>query len=276
MNKKNETRLTWSSGIAGIAVGAFAMYFSDPDRGRRRRALVRDQVQHWAREVGCAFDVAMRDLGNRMQGVRARTRHFMSRSAPVPDVVIEERVRARLGRVSTHPRAVKVVAHEGRVNLSGAVLAHEHDDVLDAAGGTPGVAEVSDNLQTYETAEHIPSLQGSHELQQARSSFSSDNWTPATKALAALAGCTLGGYGLIRRSPSSVGLAALGLGLMLTGALGNTRSTRRMHRTGAGIAGHPRASESSTEESIFRDASDKAEAAARQQAITPEPGTLLH
>jgi hypothetical protein len=278
VNKTIEKNLTWTSGIAGIAIGAFAMYFSDPDRGRRRRALVRDQVQHWAREAVCAFDVAARDLGNRLQGVRARTRNLISRRGDIPDVILEERVRARLGRTTTHPRAIKVLAQEGHINLSGAVLAHEKDDVIDTVQSTPGIVGVSDNMQSYETAEHIPSLQGNHELQRVRSALAPDSWSPSTRAIAALGGCTLGCYGLIRRSPADVALATLGFGLLATGVLSKGRAPRRRHDAGshAGKQTHARDEAENAGKIAEKILEEDGLAAAPHQATLPQPGTLLH
>jgi hypothetical protein len=274
VNKTIEKNLAWTSGIAGIAIGAFAMFFSDPDRGKRRRALVRDQVRHWAREVSCALEVAGRDLGNRLQGMRARARNLISGRGEVPDVILEERVRARLGRATTHPRAIKVLAQQGWINLSGAVLAHEKDDVLDTVQSTPGVTGVSDNMQTYDTAEHIPSLQGNHELQRTRSALAPNNWSPSTRAIAAIGGCTLGCYGLVRRSPANVALAALGFGLLATGVLSTGRGPRRQRETTA-HAGRQSATREHVED-IGRAPEEERPAAAQHQASAPHPGTLLH
>ena len=38
--------------LGGIGIGAALMYLLDPDRGRRRRALVRDKAVHFARVSG--------------------------------------------------------------------------------------------------------------------------------------------------------------------------------------------------------------------------------
>ena len=35
--------------LTGVGVGVALMYFLDPERGRRRRALVRDRLAHGAR-----------------------------------------------------------------------------------------------------------------------------------------------------------------------------------------------------------------------------------
>ena len=43
--------------LGGIGLGAGLMYFLDPQQGRRRRALVRDQFTHLSREACDAADV---------------------------------------------------------------------------------------------------------------------------------------------------------------------------------------------------------------------------
>lgn len=217
----------WPRWLAGIAVGALAMYFSDPDRGRRRRALVRDQVEHWTKEAACAIDVASRDLANRLQGIRVRATKLISQRGEIlGDEALEQRVRARLGRVTSHPRAIKVLAQQGWVNLHGAVLESEKEDVLDTASSTPGVTGVSDNMQAHASPEHIPSLQGSHEIRQSRSVLAPRNWPPSTWALVAAGGCVLGGYSLLRRASANAVLATLGAGLLASGILPASRISR--------------------------------------------------
>ena len=40
------------AGIAGIGLGSGLMFFLDPDRGKQRRAAVRDQAKRTSRQVG--------------------------------------------------------------------------------------------------------------------------------------------------------------------------------------------------------------------------------
>lgn len=284
MNTRIEKNLGWTRGIVGIAIGALGMYFSDPDRGRRRRALVRDQIHHWIRETASAIDVATRDLGNRLTGVRARARNMVSRQHPVPDIVLEERVRAHLGRATSHPRAIKVAAQGGWVNLSGAVLQREKEDVLDAVRATLGVTGIADNMQVYETAEHIPSLQGNHNVLNSRSMFIPSNWTPATRALAAIGGCTLGCYGLVRRAPVNIALVTIGFGLLATGMMTNTRGLRRRHEIRSEREQHEprqkmRARVTASTEEIARSMETETTtepAGAQPQPASPQSGSLLH
>ena len=57
------TRLRW------LALGALAMYFFDPQRGARRRSLVRDQAVKLTHDVEDAAGVVARDMRNRAQGL---------------------------------------------------------------------------------------------------------------------------------------------------------------------------------------------------------------
>ena len=58
--------------IAGAMAGAVAMYLLDPDRGRGRRARVRQQWSSRVRSVDRAADRFERDAANRAEGARAR------------------------------------------------------------------------------------------------------------------------------------------------------------------------------------------------------------
>ena len=60
--------------LTGLAVGAGVMYLLDPVQGRRRRALLRDQLVHGAHKASDQADAKMRDLRNRAYGLAAETR----------------------------------------------------------------------------------------------------------------------------------------------------------------------------------------------------------
>jgi hypothetical protein len=55
--------------LAGAGLGAGLMYVFDPDMGRRRRALARDQAVHLAHEAQDAAGVVARDVSNRAKGL---------------------------------------------------------------------------------------------------------------------------------------------------------------------------------------------------------------
>ena len=55
--------------LAGIGIGAALMYFLDPDRGPRRRALLRDKLVSFTNTAGEAIESQARHLRNRAQGL---------------------------------------------------------------------------------------------------------------------------------------------------------------------------------------------------------------
>ena len=121
----------------GAAIGGAAMYFFDPDRGRRRRALVRDQAVRAQSNVRDMVDAGTRDLKNRGTVMLGRTRSLVTRRKPT-DSVLAERVRSKMGRYVAHPGAIEVTAVDGEVTLKGSLFAHEHADLLDAVQGIAG------------------------------------------------------------------------------------------------------------------------------------------
>lgn len=62
----NDNPALWLLG--GVALGVVAMYLLDPDRGNRRRALVRDKLVSAAVITRKAIESEARDLANRAQG----------------------------------------------------------------------------------------------------------------------------------------------------------------------------------------------------------------
>ncbi len=64
--------------LAGLGTGMAAMYFFDPQHGRRRRALLRDQLVKWSRITGETLDGQVRDLRNRSVGLAHEVRKSVS------------------------------------------------------------------------------------------------------------------------------------------------------------------------------------------------------
>jgi len=138
--------------LLGMLTGAGMMYLLDPDRGRRRRALIRDQVVHGAHELeglGGAAGGRARDLRNRAVGMVHETRARL-RPEVVDDPVLEARVRAELGRLATHPGLVEVIADHGRIVLSGQLPAAELDGVLAGIRSVRGVHDLVNRLEARE------------------------------------------------------------------------------------------------------------------------------
>jgi hypothetical protein len=146
--------------VVGAALGAAAMYIFDPNKGRRRRALFRDKARRSLTTFAHALSVSARDIGHRAQGVAAIAKRALTRDRATDDLVLIERVRARMGRIVSHPHAVQIGARNGRVTLSGPILPNEATPLLEAVRAVPGVASIEDHLVIFDRPESIPSLQG--------------------------------------------------------------------------------------------------------------------
>src|SRR5215216_5482946 len=94
--------------LGGVGLGAALMYSLDPDRGRRRRARVRDKVLSAAHRAPDAIGTTARDVRNRARGLAAEVGSMYAAAAEVADDVLVARVRSKLGRFVSHPHAVEV------------------------------------------------------------------------------------------------------------------------------------------------------------------------
>jgi hypothetical protein len=168
--------------LLGLGLGAALAYVADPGNGRRRRALARDRLTKAGRKTRDAADATLRDISNRTKGVAAALRGRL-RHGQVDDSRLIERVRARLGRVTSHPRPIDVEVSDGVVMLRGPALAREADRMLKAVKSVPGVRSVADALDRHESSDNVPSLQGDGNVAGARLDLFQSNWAPATKAL---------------------------------------------------------------------------------------------
>ena len=72
------------------------------------------------------------------------------------DDKLVERVRSKMGRYVSHPRAIEVMAQDGCVCLRGPILTHEAKGLLNAVRSVRGVRELDIQLEPHNTAETIP------------------------------------------------------------------------------------------------------------------------
>jgi hypothetical protein len=187
-NRKEETVRNDIALFTGVAVGAGTMFLLDPDRGAGRRALVRDKAARAANKTSDGLEALSRDVANRTRGASARLRSVFDRMTPEARKLIEQ-VRAELGRVVSHPRAIEVsVPHAGCVCLTGPVLSDEADAALAAVVGVRGVETLEDNLERHESAQGIPALQGGRMRVGEGFGLRQNSWSPATRFVVALTG----------------------------------------------------------------------------------------
>jgi uncharacterized membrane protein len=200
--------------VGGLGLGAGFMYLMDPDRGRRRRALARDQVLRQLHRAGNGMEVAARDIAHRSQGVAARTRGRLLHRT-VDDDVLVARVRSKLGRLVSHPHAIEVNSDHQNVTLRGLVLAHEAEGLMTGLMGVSGVRKIENQVKAYEHDEHIPSLQGGKSRQGNRLDFLQNNWSPATRMVTGSASMLPIIAGFRRKDPQGYVMSGLGLGLLI-------------------------------------------------------------
>jgi hypothetical protein len=183
--------------LLGAALGAGLIYMLDPQSGRRRRALVRDKVTRAGHLTRDALDATARDAYNRGQGIITSTRARW-RSEEVADEVLVERVRAKLGRVCSHPHAIDVRVAHGNITLRGPILASEAPAVLRTTQGVRGVKAVMNQMDVHETADGVPALQGEGTIAGSSFDIRQSNWAPATRAMVAAAGLAATGLCVAR------------------------------------------------------------------------------
>ncbi|HEV8693540.1 MAG TPA: BON domain-containing protein [Lysobacter sp.] len=143
---------------AAFAAGAVAMYFLDPMVGRRRRALMRDQGVAAGHDIENFVRARSKRVVGQMHGAVASARTHLS-SGPVDDEQLLERVRARLGRLVEHPRAVEVAVRDGHVMLTGRASAAEIDHLMETISEMHGVEGVDNRLWLVRATAEAPAGQ---------------------------------------------------------------------------------------------------------------------
>jgi hypothetical protein len=232
MTHENESWAALPVAIAaGVGVGAAVMYLFDPDRGRGRRARIRDQAMRTTHQAEDAIGKALQDTRNRASGLAAEAKSaFRRQEEPISNQQLEARVRSRLGHVVSHPHAVHVLAQDGRVMLSGSVLANEKRELLNEIRHIAGVKAVDDSLDQHESAEQFDAPHRHVSTRRDESSDSSSlHWTRSTRLLAILAGGGLALYGFRSKDPTAraatlTGLSLLARGMFNQGLLGITET----------------------------------------------------
>jgi hypothetical protein len=132
-----------------------------------------------------------RDVEHRLSGLAARTLDRFVEETPPADDVLAARVRARLGRLVSHPGAIDVTASNGVVTVSGPVFEAEVDQCMEGVEAVPGVIAIENRLEPHRDAGHVSALQGPGPLKVGRVPASWGHWTPTARLIAGVAGLAL-------------------------------------------------------------------------------------
>jgi BON domain len=203
--------------IAGMVVGAGTMYLLDPDRGARRRSLLRDQGVHVGHKLGDGLAATARDARNRAAGAAAELRSRF-RQDQADDDILHERIRSAIGRVVSHPSAISVTVSEGRVTLTGHVRADEVDDLIERVQRVRGLSEVRNELEIHRSSDGVPALQGAGRHQEEGLEVPQENWSPVVRLLVGTVGGLIALRGIRTRGRVGKGLRVIGLGLLARAA----------------------------------------------------------
>jgi osmotically-inducible protein OsmY len=145
--------------LLGVALGAGLVYFLDPDKGNRRRALLRDRFIHAGHELEDAAGAGARHVRNRSLGLMHEAKAGLMERG-VDDRVLEERVRSEMGRTVSNAGSILVSADDGVVTLSGEVPSAEVQDLVRRVRAVRGVHRVENQLSVHTHAESVPVLEG--------------------------------------------------------------------------------------------------------------------
>lgn len=132
--------------VGAAAASALAMYYLDSELGAQRRALLAELVRS-------GFPADRR--GGRGQERRAYPRS--PQADPRSDAHLRDSIQQRLGRLVSHPRAIRVDVDNGVVRLSGRVLAQERDGLLAQVRQMPGVHKLVNAMSAHHQPQEITS-----------------------------------------------------------------------------------------------------------------------
>ncbi|MCZ7573899.1 MAG: SRPBCC family protein [Ardenticatenaceae bacterium] len=218
--------------LSGVSLGAGIMYLLDPEKGERRRALLRDKMVGLMHETSDAVAVTARDLDNRRHGLLAEAMDLFE-SEEVSDEVLQARIRERLGFLVSRPSSIGVTVNQGRVTLSGPILAHEVDRLIATVRKMHGVTGVENQLEVHERPNGVPGLQGQPGPRLGgKPELLQTHWSPTTRLLVGTAGGWLALLAVRRRNLLGALLGTAGLG-MLARAMTNL-PMQRLIGVGAG------------------------------------------
>jgi len=127
-----------------LAAGTPAPHELDPQLGARRRAVLAELVRKGL-------------PGERRPADRpARRPHLRAAPAdPRSDAELRDRIQHRLGRMVSHPGALRVDVDNGIVRLSGRVLAKEREGLLAQVQQMAGVQQLVNAMTAHDLPQEI-------------------------------------------------------------------------------------------------------------------------
>jgi len=116
--------------LGGAAMGARLMYLFDPDRGRSRRAKLRDRVAGGIHFLQREANKQARNVGHQVIGRLHEIRSSIhERATPIDEDILLDRVRAQLGRDVMRMRRLDLSMQDGCVVIAGPVMPGEAEKI---------------------------------------------------------------------------------------------------------------------------------------------------
>ena len=199
--------------LTGLGLGAGWMYLFDPQVGRRRRSLLRDQFVSSIHHAGCWFDKALRDARHRLEGVVAEVQGTFDCSTPSDETLVE-RVRATLGHVASHPRLMEVHVDQGRVTLTGHAPSDEIPCIVSCVSNVRGVRSFDNQLDS-ELGPDVTNDGQRRRRVQPHIDVMRENWAPSTRLVLGTVASALMFNCMLRRTPGAIVMGTLGFGLFI-------------------------------------------------------------
>lgn len=215
----------------GAAAGAAVEYLFDPDRGRSRRAKVRDKLVHGAHRSRGGFEELTHDMAARSSGAVAAARYRVA-GRQADDRILGERAREALGRYISHPHAVWVQVEDGVATLTGDVLAAEDHRARRAVKRVPGIKQVKANWTPHADPTGVPLLQGPPRPRRAAPALLQQNWSPTMRFVTGA--CGVAAWALADRFPTPVAWALRGAGTVFAARAAANMPLKRLTGIGAG------------------------------------------
>lgn len=195
--------------LNGIVLGSMLMYVFDPDQGRQRRSRFRDAAGAVGRDLRNQMRIARRDLRNRVRG--AVDRVLGSPVEHVPDEVLEQRLRARLGHSVRNSGVLDVDVEGGQVVLRGPIVARNIAPLLRDLRRIPGVRRIDHELEVLHDWDGTDGTWPQHRVARIEDTDRAQQLTPAARLLVGSAGTYLLLCGARRQGIAGAGLGALGV-----------------------------------------------------------------
>jgi len=131
---------------AGAGLGAGLMYFFDPNRGRSRRSRLIGEANGLLHHGENGLEKRGKDLLNRIKGIGVRVAEEIAPEEQLPDGLLLERIRSRMGHIVSNPHEVEVRVEEGVVTLEGRLAHPERRRLREEIRAMPGVKRLDAHL----------------------------------------------------------------------------------------------------------------------------------